>query len=295
VDLTLTRDVQAVKDKLNAMITAYNTAITYIKEKTGYNDVLKTGGVLMGDYTVSSIKSLLTDTLIERTSGFVTDIDSFLMPGQIGLELDSDGMLSLDSTAFDEAIAEDYLGTLAVIGADKTGSTNSSTIGFYGASSRYTTAGTYDVEVKITNHQVEYAKIKLSSESAYRNMTVNGNVLTGNSAFDDGGNPLYPENAIQLSVDLSQNGVFTAEVNIKQGFTGAMEDVLDDILKVATGSIQIDQEYVDEQIKQLQDRMDDEQYRLDQKESRLITQFATLEKTLALLQNQMAALGFSTS
>ena len=62
-----------------------------------------------------------------------------MMPGQIGLELDRDGVLSLDTNAFDEAISEDYMGVLALIGADKTGSSTSNTVGFYGASSDYTT------------------------------------------------------------------------------------------------------------------------------------------------------------
>jgi flagellar capping protein FliD len=297
IDLTLTRDIQAAKDKLNSMITAYNTAITYIQEKTGYNDTLKTAGILMGDYVVSSIKSQLTMPLIERTSGFISDIDAFLMPGQIGLQLDRDGMLSLDSAAFDEAIADDYLGTLAIIGADKTGSSNSNTIGFYGASNRYTSAGTFDVEVTVNNNAIAFAQIKKEGETTWRTATWQDNVVIGNSEFDDDGNPLYPENGLQLTVDLSASGIHTysAKVRVKQGFAGALEDTLDDMLKVTTGSIQIDQQSADDQIKILQDKMDSEQGLLDKRQSRLITQFAAMEKTLALLQNQMAALGFSTA
>ena len=297
IDLTLTRDIQAVKDKLNTMITAYNTAITYIQEKTGYNDTLKTAGTLMGDYVISSIKYQLTTPLIERTSGFISNIDSFLMPGQIGIEIDSDGMLSLDSAAFDEAIADDYLGTLAIIGADKTGSSNSNTIGFYGASGRYTSAGTFDVEVTVNNDAITFAQIKKEGETTWQTATWQDNVVTGNSEFDDDGNPLYPENGLQLTVDLSASGIHTysAKVRVKQGFTGALEDTLDDMLRTTTGSIQIDQESVDDQIELLQDKMDSEQYRLDKKQTRLMTRFAAMEKTLALLQNQMAALGLSTA
>ena len=93
-EITLTRDVQSVKDKLNKMVDAYNAAVAYIKEKTGYNDVLKTAGTLMGDYVVSTIQSQLYTPLIAQTRGFIQDIDSFLMPGQIGLKLDGDGTLT---------------------------------------------------------------------------------------------------------------------------------------------------------------------------------------------------------
>jgi flagellar capping protein FliD len=293
--ITLTRNIDAVKEKLSAMITAYNSAVTFIKEKTGYNEILGTGGVLMGDYVISGIRSQLLTPLIAQTSGFVSDFDTFLMPGQIGLQLDRDGVLNLDTAAFDEAIAQDYMGVLAIIGADKTGSSDSNTIKFYGASGEYTTAGTYDVEVQINaSNEITSAKIRLSTESTWRDATWSGNTVTGDSSFDDNGDPVYPENGLQLSVDLSQDGTFAATVRVKQGFAGDMEDALDRMLKASSGSIQIDQEHVEDQIENLQDRIDDEQDRLARKEEQLVRQFARLESTLALMQNQLAILGLNT-
>lgn len=292
--ITLTRDIQSVKDKLNSMITAYNLAVTSIKEKTGYNDAEKKAGILMGDYVVSTIRSQIRTPLIAQTSGFVEDIDTFLMPGQLGLELDKDGLLSLDTNAFDEAIAKDYMGALAVIGADKTGSSDSNTVKFYQANSSYTTAGAYNVEIVVSGGVITSAKIKTTSESTWRDATFSGNIVTGNSTFDDNGDPVYAENGLQLSVDLSQNGTFTTTVRVKQGFTGAIEDILDDTLKATTGTIQIDEEHVDDQIDYLQDKIETEQYRLGLKEQHLTARFARLEKTLALLQSQMGALGFGT-
>ena len=291
-DITLTRDIETVKEKLSSMVDAYNLVVTYIEEVAGYDDVSETRGVLTGDYVVSTIKTLLRDPLVAQTSGFIQDIDSFLMPGQIGLELDRDGILSLDTNVFDEAIAEDYMDVLALLGADKTGSSDSNTIEFYGASSNYTTAGTYDVEVVVSAGAITSAKIKLSSESTYRTATYSGNIVTGDSTFDDNGDPVYPENGLQLSVDLSQNGTFTATVRVKQGFAGAIEDVLGRILKAATGTMDIDQEHVADQIEYLEDKIELEEYRLTEREARLVARFARLERTLALLQNQMAALGF---
>jgi flagellar hook-associated protein 2 len=294
--VNLTRDIDLVKDKLNAMIKAYNEAVTYIKEKTGYNSTLKTGGILMGDYVVSTIKSQFRSPLIAQTSGFLQDIDTFLNPSQIGLKLDSDGLLSLDTNAFNEAISKDYLGTLAIIGADKTGSSTSNTVKFYGASSKYTTAGEYDVEVVVDDeggNHIESARIKLSSEgeSAWRDATFDGNIVTGNLTFNSNGNPIYPENALQLSVDLTTADTFTATVRVKQGFTGAIEDALDRMLKTTTGSIQIDQASAEDTIKGLQDKIDAEQVRLTQRQERLVAQYARLEKMLAVIQGQMSAFG----
>jgi flagellar capping protein FliD len=291
-ELTLTRDIQSVKDKLTKMVDAYNFAVEYIKEKTGYNDVLKTAGILMGDYVVSTIRQQIRTPLIAQTNGFIEDIDTFLTPAHIGFKLDREGVLSLDMNVLDEAIAEDYMSVLAIIGADKTGSSDSNTIEFYGAHSDYTTAGSYDVEVVVSGGAITSAKIKLSTESTYRDATYSGNIVTGDSTFDDNGAPMYPENALQLSVDLSQDGTFTATVRVKQGFTGAIEDALDKMLKVTTGSIQIDQKHVDNQIEYLQEKIEDEEYRLTKREERLIARFSRLEKNLALIQQQMSALGF---
>jgi flagellar hook-associated protein 2 len=292
-ELTLTRDIQSVKDNIDSMVEGYNFAVQFIQEKTGYNDALKTAGILMGDYVVSTIKQQIRSPLIRQTNGFIEDVDSFLTPGQLGLELDSDGILSFDANKFDEAIADDYLGVLALIGADKSGSSDSNTIEFYGAHSDYTTAGNYDVEVVISGGAITSARIKLSTESTYRDATYSGNIITGDSTFDSNGMPNYPENSLQLSVDLSQDGTYTAAVRVKQGFAGAIEDALDKMLKVTTGSIQIDQKHVDDQIKALQDKIDREERVLAKREERLVTQFARLEKNLALMQRQMRSLGLS--
>jgi flagellar hook-associated protein 2 len=295
IEVTLTRDIQTVKNRLNAMVEAYNSVISFVREKTGYNESTKTAGTLMSDYTVSSVKSQLSTLFITQTKGFLTDLDSFLMPAQLGFELDKDGKLSLDSTVLDEAISKDYMDVLALIGADKTGSSNSNTIKFYGASSKYTTAGNYDVEVIVSDGAITSARIKLAGESTYRDAAFSGNIITGFSSFENNGNPVYAENGLQLSVDLSINGTYTADVWVKQGFAGAIEDALDRMLKTTSGSIQIDQEHVKDQIDALAERIEVEEERLEKKEEKLVARYATLEKTLALLQSQMSALGLNSS
>jgi flagellar hook-associated protein 2 len=291
VDVTLTRDVQAVKDKVNAFINAYNAAVAYIKEKTGYNEALQTGGVLMGDYVVSTLHMLLRSPVISQTTGFIEDVDSFVNPVHIGLQMDRDGMLSLNSTVFDEAIADDYMGVLALLGATKTGSSDSNTVRFYGASNEYTTAGQYDVEVTVSGGAISSARIKLSSESTFRDATVSGNIVIGNSTFNSDGDPNYGENGLQLSVDLSTDGTHTASVYVKQGFAGALEDALNRMLRATDGMVTIDKEHVDDIIEGLRDKIEDEKDRLDAKEARLVARFARLEKSLALIQQQLQALG----
>jgi flagellar capping protein FliD len=297
-EITLTRDTESVKKMLSSMVDSYNLAINFIQEKSGYNDILKTGGVLMGDYVVSTIKYQLTNPIISQVAGFVNDIDTFLLPAHIGIELDSDGLLNFDKNIFDEAIGDDYLGVLDIIGADKTGSSNSDNIEFYGASSRNTDAGEYTIRATYDGAgDLDKVEFKLSSEdaSAYREGTILGNVATGNSTFDSSGNPVYSEHSLQVTVPETStpSSTMTATVWVKQGFTGTIEDALDKMLKAVSGTIQIDQEHAKDQIDELVDKIELEEYRLGLREDRLINKFARLEKALALMQNQMAGLGLS--
>jgi flagellar hook-associated protein 2 len=293
--LTLTRDIQSVKDKLDSFVLAYNEVVEYIDEKTAYDEEGKTAGVLMSDYVVSTIGYRFREPIIEQTAGFVEDIDSFLTPLDIGLDIDKDGVLSFDTSKFDEAVAKNYLAVLDVIGADKAGSSTSDTIKFYGASSNYTTAGEYSVQVTVSGGEITSVQIKLSDESTYRDMTIMGNVITGISTFDSNGDPDYAENGLQLAVDLSTNGAYTATVRVKQGFTGKIEDAINRMLKTTTGSLILDQQQVTDQIEYLDEKIELEEYRLTKREEYLIRKFAHLEKTLALLQNQLAAAGVLSS
>jgi len=289
--LTLTRDVQSVKQKLTKLVDSYNDVVRHIKEKTGYNSQTKTAGVLMGDYVVGTINSQLYMPLIQQTAGFLEDIDSFLNAAQIGIKLDKDGVLSLDTNAFDQAIAKDYTGVLAIIGANKTGSSDSNTIRFYQASSNYTTAGTYNVQVTVSGGAITSARIQKDGDTTWRNASYEGNVITGESSFDDNGDPVNPENGMQLTVDLSTNGTSTSVVRVKQGFAGVLKDALGRALKTTSGSMDIDQSNLADMIDNLQDKIDSENDRLDRRKQQLVDRFARLEKTLTLLKNQMSALG----
>jgi len=291
IQVSLTRDIESLEEKLGEMVDAYNSVVTFIQKNAGYDKDAETAGLLMTNSTVRDIKNNLRSPLIGRTDGFLIDIDAFLMPGQIGLELDRDGVLSFDTSVFNEAVAEDYMAVLALIGADKTGSSDSNTIKFYGASGRYTSGGTYDVQMTVSGGTVTSAQIKPENESTYRNMTIDGSILSGDDTFTDDGAAVYPENGLQLSVDLSQDGAFAATVRVKQGFTGAMEDVLGRILKATNGVLTLNQESTDDRISRLKDDIESEEDRLTRRETRLIAKYARLESTLTLLQSQMNALG----
>ncbi len=290
VEITLSRNTSAVLGKVQGMINAYNGLVTFLEESTEYNAETKKMGILSRDIAVSLMESQARDSFIGIIDGFDDTIDSFVQVSDIGLSFDGQGQMVLDTNDFNDAIAEDFTGVLELLGATKSGNSNSDTIDFYAASDKYTTAGVYDVEVVVENNQVVSAKIKLTSESTWRDAeTWAGNLVTFNSDFDDNGNPLYPENSLQLTVDLSTDGTY-GDVNpiivrVKQGVAGSLEDLLDTILE-ANGRLDISDEVLDDKIKQMESTIEREESRLEKVEARLIAKFARLEKTLTLLQQQ---------
>ncbi|HOK65211.1 MAG TPA: flagellar filament capping protein FliD [Anaerohalosphaeraceae bacterium] len=290
VEVTLNRDTTTLKDKLQAMVDAYNAAVSYLKEKTTYNEEEKKTGILSSEYSLTSITSLIRSPLLFNAAGF-TDKDTFVKPADIGIKFKADGTLTLDSAKLEEALVDDYQGVLSLIGAKKTGYSSSNTIQFYQASS-YTQGGQYDVRVTVEGGVITSAQIKLNTEdwSAARDMRIEGNTLYGSTDTISSGYPAHPEYSLVLTVDTSQNGSFDASVSVKQGFAGNLYDVVDNMLKVGTGRVSMVQKSVQSRIDNMDGQISREEERLSRVETRLKNQYARLERTLQLIQQQMSGL-----
>jgi flagellar capping protein FliD len=289
IEVNLTRDTEALKDKINTLITTFNTAVAYIKDKTGFDTDGKTRGILSTEYNVMSIWSQMKMPYTSATKGFGSQ-DSFTTPADIGLKLDADGTLKLDTKTFDQAVVENYSGVLALIGTDKAGDSTNNAIKFNSAN-KYTTAGQYEVRVYGNGSAITSAQIRMAGETAWRNASFSGNTITGDSTFNSNRSPLYPENSLQFTVDVSQTIVspLQSTIYVKQGFTGAAYDVLNTNLDSTDGSIPITSKSIDLTIKNQNERITEEQTRLDKERERLVAQYARLERTLSELQRQMSS------
>ncbi len=294
ISVNLTRDVESLKEKVDGLITAYNTAVMFIQEETKFDPSTKTRGIFASDYFVQAIWSQIKDPFISNANGF-GDSDSFIHPNEIGIDLGIDGMLKLDSTEFNEAIVENYLGVLRLIGAVKTGSSNTSDIRFNDSGSA-TVAGDYNVKVIVDGAGViTSAKIwGIDEEEAdARDATISGGMITGNTSMNpDTSRFLYPEANLQLNVDITKLGqTLTAIISVKQGFAGASYDASDEILDSEYGSVPITKKALDTSVENTNERIEREKTRLARIEERLIAKFARLERTLQMINSQMGALG----
>ena len=292
IKITVSRNTGAVSSKINSMVTAYNALITELNSKTEYDTEAKKMGILSKDIAVSFIKSQTRDPFIGIADGFVDTIDDFVQASDIGLSIDSAGMMEFDTDEFNDALNDNFDAVLELLGATKSGNSSDTMIQFYGASDKYTTAGTYDIEVDIVSNAITGVRIKLSSESTWRTAPWPGNFVTGNSDFDDNGDPLYPENGLQFTVDPNQpdSGAtpYTATINVKQGMAGALDDLLEGVVEV-DGRLDTSKGVLDDRIIAMDRRIKNEENRLTSVETRLIAKYARLEKTLAMMQMQMGA------
>ena len=294
VVITLTRDISGVTGKVQSMVASYNSLITFLKEKTEYNVETKEMGLLSRSATIPFLKTQLNNPFVGTATGF-NDDDLYIEARQIGITIEGDQTLKLDTSILKDALntSQGFNAVIELIGAMATGSTSGGdTMSFYSASSKYTTAGTFDVEVTISNpgsgNVIESARIR-QTDGTWHDAEISGNIITGDSTFEDGGSgPLYPENGLQLSVDLSAVGTFTDTVRVKKGFAGELEDMLDDMLR-ADGRLDVGEDINTDNIERIETTIANEEIRLERMQDRLIAKFARLEKTLTLLNRQMAA------
>jgi flagellar hook-associated protein 2 len=101
-NVQVTSDPQGLETKLQAVVTAYNAVISQVNTAAGTSKAAASNPILAGDTTLRSISSRLSDTLQN-----VFGTGTYSMLGSIGLALQSDGTLALDTGKLETALAAD--------------------------------------------------------------------------------------------------------------------------------------------------------------------------------------------
>lgn len=117
-NLAVAQDASGVTAKLEAFVKSYNDLISNVKSMTAYNPTTKTGGTLTGDSTVRStinqVRDVFSSSVTEATGVYKTLAD-------IGISMQRDGTLKLDTTKLQTALAADTDGVASVFAAGTTG------------------------------------------------------------------------------------------------------------------------------------------------------------------------------
>ncbi len=99
--LSISADSSAIKTAIDGFVKAYNDVRTTLKQVGGYDEESKTAGTLQGDAAVRGIQSTLRNILTSKVDSSAGGLSSL---GDIGLSLQKDGTLSLNSSKLQAAI-----------------------------------------------------------------------------------------------------------------------------------------------------------------------------------------------
>ena len=101
--LTVSRDLDACVSTTTACVDAYNEAIDLIDDYQSYDSATETAGVLLGDATAKSMHNRL-NTMVRGT---VSGVESFSRLTDLGISLNTEGRLEVDSSTLNSAL-DDY-------------------------------------------------------------------------------------------------------------------------------------------------------------------------------------------
>lgn len=113
--LDVTADKDAMKAKLQEMVTAYNDLVDYYGTQTAFNAELDIRGALIGDSTTRRAMEDVGAMFSDQYAVAGVDVSAL---SQLGLATGRDGKLTLDEDAFDVAFDADPDGTVAFLTSD---------------------------------------------------------------------------------------------------------------------------------------------------------------------------------
>lgn len=171
--VVLTQDTSAVKEKLKALVTAYNDVDSIVKETTDPESTLETyGKTLVGDGTVKLIRQQLRSMFLGQSSTPGTGITSM---ADLGFKTDQKGVLSLDEAKLDAALKDNYGDLVKALTGNQSNVSALSTqpAGVIGDTVRRLTqvlANDGPLVSKTTNAETENSKYKADMEKLQRRM-----------------------------------------------------------------------------------------------------------------------------
>ncbi len=268
--ITLSSDVDAVKEKIQNFVDAYNELTAFLSEQQFLDtDTLQTG-VLFGNFTVQNLQSTLRNTLSSQV-GNVTG--SFNSLSQIGIRTQSDGTLAINDSDLTQALITD-IGNVSQLFSSK-GTTTNNNITFVGFT-KATVAGTFDVRVSGGVPQLSRA-----GENNYSDAVGSGNFFSGAVGTDAEGLNFRVGNLSD-----GDYGTITLSVGVAETINRVLDNLVDKSLK---GPLTTEIDTFTETIKDIDSQITGLEDRLQVFEDDLRRRFSNLEITIGQLNSQRDA------
>ncbi len=156
-NLTVAQDTSETTKALETFVKSYNDMMNTVKSLTAYDTQTKTAGTLAGDYNVRSTINRIRDIF---TSSITGASGSFKSLADVGISLQRDGTLNLDSTKLANALGSDTEGVASLFA--HAGGTTDPLIRYVDSTST-ATSGTFDITVSQLATQGSYVGNSISS------------------------------------------------------------------------------------------------------------------------------------
>jgi flagellar hook-associated protein 2 len=101
VDVQVTTDTASQTAAINAFVSAYNALNSYIQDQTKYDASSQTAGPLIGDPSIIGFQNRMRETI----AGNSTASSMFSNLSSMGIAVQSDGSLAVNSTQLSSALA----------------------------------------------------------------------------------------------------------------------------------------------------------------------------------------------
>lgn len=115
----LNNDTTGAHTKVDALVTAYNDAMNIFDELTNPKSTLATyGGTMVGNSTINSLRAQLR-TLVTQDSSTASSSGTLSAFRDIGIEIDSHGLLKSNSVKLDLALNTDFTNTVTLLSGNQ--------------------------------------------------------------------------------------------------------------------------------------------------------------------------------
>lgn len=102
--LSVVQSTSPVTSSIDAFITGYNDVLDFIQTQQSYDEATGKAGELLGDYTTNSIRNTLKNMVSDKLS----DVGSFDQLADLGVTLNADGRLELNTATLNNALDDNF-------------------------------------------------------------------------------------------------------------------------------------------------------------------------------------------
>jgi len=255
--VNVNHDVSGIENEINTMVSAYNDVMSYVNTQMSYNtDTSTTGGVLFGDNTLTSIKSQLQSTILQKVG-----TGTFQYLSQIGLSQGSNAQISLNTTAFESALSKDFKG---VVNLFSDSATTSDSQFQYVYSTGNTKPGTYNISIS----QAAGTNQNIAGQIDGYDATGNGNILTlSNSASSANG----------LQISYSGTTAASATITVNRGLASLIDSLTQGFTDSTNGTVTTKETGLQTSIDRLNKQVSDMQANIDMQIANLTTEYENMD------------------